>query len=293
MSAGSAGRVSTLERRSRLLLRFYPAAYRSERGEEIIGTLLDATPPGRAWPLPRDIRGLAVGGVRVRAAINRRNTTTANLRIAVLAGVTAYLAYSVAGMLSSLLVAARHGHIDLRGTRPVPFDWPLLVVAASVVVTLVLAWLGRRRAIVVAGAVPAVAALAGAGGWRTDVVTELACLAALIALAGRGRPDRQWLWLVGPIALAQLLTSVGPAGSGAAAGVGLLLTAAIASIAWLAIDARPAIAIVVFLLAAAIDNLATGVFSDLPLLGICTVVAVPALWLLRRQSAHAGRPTQT
>jgi hypothetical protein len=40
-------RVSAFERRARMLLRAYPAAYRHERGEEIIGTLLEATPANR------------------------------------------------------------------------------------------------------------------------------------------------------------------------------------------------------------------------------------------------------
>jgi hypothetical protein len=50
--------MSRLERRCELLLRAYPATYRKARGEEIIGTLLEATPPERSWPLLRDIRGL-------------------------------------------------------------------------------------------------------------------------------------------------------------------------------------------------------------------------------------------
>ncbi|MGB6453627.1 MAG: hypothetical protein WBH47_03965, partial [Streptosporangiaceae bacterium] len=60
--------MPVLERHCRLLLRAYPAAYRQDRGEEIIGTLLEATPAGRSWPLHRDIRGLVVGGLRARAA---------------------------------------------------------------------------------------------------------------------------------------------------------------------------------------------------------------------------------
>jgi hypothetical protein len=175
MSAGGEDRMSTLERRCRLLLRLYPVAYRSERGEEILGTLLEATPEVRTWPLPRDIRGLAIGGLRARAAINGRNTMAANLRVAVLVGVAAYLAYDVAGYLGALVL--------------------------------------------------------------------------------------------------------------------------VVSIAWLAIDARPAIAMVAILLGiwrpAAINNLATGILSELPFLGICAAVAAPALWLLHRQSAHAGPPTQT
>jgi hypothetical protein len=78
MSANGENRMSPFERHCGLLLRAYPAAYRSERGEEIIGTLLETTPEGRAWPRPRDIRSLVVGGLSARAALNRRNTTASS-----------------------------------------------------------------------------------------------------------------------------------------------------------------------------------------------------------------------
>jgi hypothetical protein len=58
--------VSSLERRCRRLLRAYPAWYRRERAEEMLGTLLEASPPGRGWPSFRDTRALITGGLRVR-----------------------------------------------------------------------------------------------------------------------------------------------------------------------------------------------------------------------------------
>jgi hypothetical protein len=61
--------VTLLERRCRLLLRAYPAWYRRERAEEMLGTLLEATPPGRRWPSFRDARGLIIGGLRVRGLV--------------------------------------------------------------------------------------------------------------------------------------------------------------------------------------------------------------------------------
>ncbi|GAA2630497.1 hypothetical protein GCM10010399_73060 [Dactylosporangium fulvum] len=59
-----------LERRYRMLLRVYPAAYRAERGQEIIDTYLDLAAPGRRWPSPADAADLARGGLRqhLRAA---------------------------------------------------------------------------------------------------------------------------------------------------------------------------------------------------------------------------------
>ena len=58
--------MSSLERRCRRLLRAYPAWYRRGRGEEMLDTLLEASPPGRRWPSFRDTRALMIGGLRVR-----------------------------------------------------------------------------------------------------------------------------------------------------------------------------------------------------------------------------------
>jgi hypothetical protein len=93
--------MSPLERRCRLLLRAYPPAYRRDRGEEILGTLLEATPAGRAWPRLRDVRSVAIGGLRERAAQNRHLTTAANVRTAALVGVTLYLVVSASGFLGA------------------------------------------------------------------------------------------------------------------------------------------------------------------------------------------------
>lgn len=58
--------MSSLERRCRWLLLTYPAWYRRERAGEMLGTLLEASPPGRRWPSVRDARALVIGGLRVR-----------------------------------------------------------------------------------------------------------------------------------------------------------------------------------------------------------------------------------
>jgi hypothetical protein len=61
--------VSPLERRCRWLLRAYPAWYRRKRSEEMLGTLLEASPRGRNWPSFRDARALVIGGLRVRGRV--------------------------------------------------------------------------------------------------------------------------------------------------------------------------------------------------------------------------------
>src|ERR1700739_3484547 len=92
-------RMNTLERRSRVLLTAYPAEYRRERGEEILGTLLEATPQGRAWPVARDVLALMIGGLRARAAANRRLTAAADIRLGVPLGVAIMMSTSAAAFL--------------------------------------------------------------------------------------------------------------------------------------------------------------------------------------------------
>ncbi|HEY6275182.1 MAG TPA: hypothetical protein VIX86_02515, partial [Streptosporangiaceae bacterium] len=120
--------MTRLERRGRLLLRAYPAGYRRERGEEILGTLLEATPAGRAAPLPRDSWALVMGGLRARAAHNRRLSTAASLRLAALLGASVYLSFSASRYLLG--------------------GWPAAPVALLLCVAALLPWLGRRPAVI-------------------------------------------------------------------------------------------------------------------------------------------------
>ncbi len=61
--------MTPLQRRCCLLLRAYPAWYRRERAGEMLGTLLEASLPGRSWPSVRDARALVIGGLRVRGLV--------------------------------------------------------------------------------------------------------------------------------------------------------------------------------------------------------------------------------
>ena len=58
--------MTPLERRCRWLLLTYPVWCRRRRGEEMLGTLLEASPPGGRWSSFRDARALITGGLRVR-----------------------------------------------------------------------------------------------------------------------------------------------------------------------------------------------------------------------------------
>jgi hypothetical protein len=77
-----------LERRARALLRTYPAEYRHGRAEEIIGTLLEAAPPGQSFPAAREAWSLIAGGRHARAVANRRPGVKANVRLALLLGIS-------------------------------------------------------------------------------------------------------------------------------------------------------------------------------------------------------------
>ena len=294
--------MSRLERHCQLLLRAYPAAYREARGEEILGTLLEATPPGRSWPLPRDIRCLFVGGLRARAAQPRQFSAGANLRVATVAGVAAYLAFSASGFLSSYLRSAfvpdlaQAAVVSPRGVAELnaPFGWPLAAVVLSLIpVALVL--MSRRRVVVLLGALPAAAATCYAGPWQDiGVGSTVVALAALAALAGHAeRLSWRLFWPLGLLAIVPLPVPV--AGGLDTVLAGLILAAlavTILSMAWMVIDARPAIATAVILLAIqlslTISLLATGdrsVVSPLFALGMIAIAAV-AVWRLRRQSAR-------
>src|SRR5215471_6000904 len=101
--------ASRLERRIRLLLRAYPPGYRAERGEEMLGTLLEATPDGRGWPSARDSWSLLAGGIRARRAANRQPGPAANLRQAVVFGLVLYLSVESAGFFIPNPLTRAHG----------------------------------------------------------------------------------------------------------------------------------------------------------------------------------------
>ncbi len=281
--------MTALERHCRLLLLAYPAAYRRDRGEEIAGTLLEATPEGRSWPPARDIRSLVMGGFRARAAQNRRLPTVANLRIAALVGVVGYLAFSAIAYLWVALVT-------LTAPTGRPAGWLALAIAALVGTTVALAWVSSRRGVVVTAAFPAAVAVSLAGAWRPAAfgwpVTELACLAAVVLLAGRDeRPGNRWLWPVGLVAAVPFVSGLVP-GVGTRVFGALLVALGILSVLWIVVDARPAIATAILLLAfwlpSGIDNLTKGIgiAPGVPLLVIVTAVAAIGVWRLHRQSAR-------
>ena len=183
-----------------------------------------------------------------------------------------------------------------------------------------LAWLSRHRVVVLAGALPAAAATCYVapreGVFVGSAVVCLVCLAALVALAGYPeRPGWRWSWPVGLAAIAPLPLAVaerfavyiateaqaelGPIFQAGPMLAMLLLALCVLSIIWLVIDARPAVAMAVFLAAmqlpVTIGFLAMGAGNQVATLYLLVVLAVlaAAVWRLRRQSAHSRRTAPT
>jgi hypothetical protein len=290
--------VTALERRCRLLLHAYPAWYRRERGEEILATLLQASPPGRGWPALRDARALIMGGLRVRAWRAQNPGMTASLHQAVLAGAALALLWYIAGDLAieteQLILAWTHI------TTLQPHIGPWIGADALTLAAVAAAWFAPRPAI----AVLALAAAAAQEYWsgRIMAIQPAGLLILLAILApGRNRPPRSWLWLAGALAAAHLLDQ--------ATGVRPLLpiynainpTLTVvpwivlgAAVLWAAVDARPAIAMAVWLastyLVIALLEILDQVGDlrpwewQMPAAG-SAILAAAATWRLRRQAA--------
>ena len=296
-----------LERRARALLRAYPADYRHGRAEEIIGTLLEAAPPGRSFPTAREAWSLIAGGRHARAARNRRPGVKANLRLALLLGISIYLSAEFGLILAGVVLGffPGEGRFWLTDTQ--------LALGAAVALA---PWLGSRAA-ATALAIPAGALVAhldlrgNHGGAATMSVAELLIvMAALAALSGGPvRLPRSWLWLPGafPLTLAagRLLSLLHVLGAGPDLldylEVGALVLLAVVVICWLVSDPRPAFAVcLAALLQVVMIALPELVFGDyflidqlefsLIVFAVVLPVLLPAAWLLlRRQTAPSPR----
>ena len=190
--------ASLLMRHTRLLLRCYPGAYRAHRGEEILGTLLDTTRPGRGWPPPREVASVIGGGLRARQAANLDQGLRASLRhVGILAA-----AMILGGNPAFLLFVVGE---QITGPLSGPFarlEPGLALESLLVAIALAAAWCGRRWP--VAAAAAAVAAVDGhlvVSGRATEMAAEagvptVLVLVALLLLTRRAeRPPVSLLWL--------------------------------------------------------------------------------------------------
>jgi len=297
-------RMTHLERRARLLLRVYPAVYRRERGEEIIGTLLE-TSADRTGPRLRDVCALFVGGLKAIAAQNRQRTVGANLRVAVMAGLAIYTAFWFATYIDGVVL----GFVWIGPGSAPPIGWTTWAAAMTALLagaTVILAWTAPRVGRL-AGALAAGAVIVFAVANHDTLLAHLGQvlgLAGLAALAPRAwHPSRHWLWLPGVLAVSPLVEL--------ALGYGWLgytwpryalefslLAVAAAGILWTWIDARLMFAVLTFFALTAVQmavmEIPYGLVDPVMLLVllVTTTLTLASGWLLRRQSARAIRASQ-
>lgn len=302
-----------LERRARRLLRAYPADYRADRGEEIISTLLEATPPGRDWPPSREAASLVTAGLHARRAASLRQGLAASLRQIAVVGAVVYLAQLPTQATGAAVWGARRGHFLYTWSYQLPF-FELAILAIAL---LAAAWSGRRWLV----AVVAVAALILAVFWTArmqewDLMLVLAEFAGptvpvfLVFARRTERPPASLLWLLFmPVAVAsaESLANVYPALYAAPTArttllfpydSGLALVTVIVAVCWLATDVRPLAGLVLaftvtrvmygFVYASSAGTASTDVIT----LWITALVALACAlaWLLRRRT-RACPPT--
>ena len=289
-----------LERRARTLLRAYPAEYRHGRAEEIIGTLLEAAPPGQSFPSAREAWSLIAAGWHARAARNRRPGVKANVRLALLLGISIYLSFYFGLGLAGSVLGFFPGQSWLTNTT--------LALGTAMALA---PWLGSRAAVtalaIPAGALVAYGDLRGNSYTITSVAELLVVMAALAALSGGPvRLPRSWLWLpcASPLVLAagRVLSLQRTPRLEASLELGALSLLAVVVVCWLITDARPAFALcLAVLLGAVISTLPTLVADEslmswaleflLIVFAIVLPVLLPAAWLLlRRQKTPSPRP---
>jgi hypothetical protein len=129
--------VSALERHCGWLLHAYPRWYRRERAGEMLGTLLEASPPGRGWPSFRDARALVIGGLRIRGW----TWLLSMVWVAAGAVITGYIFYYTTGPFISA---------DIDGTGIIGYNAGPAAVQIVAVLALV-AWVALPLPIFIAG----------------------------------------------------------------------------------------------------------------------------------------------
>jgi len=227
--------MTSYERWCRVLLKSFPADYRAERGEEIVGVLLDGAEPRRRWPSSRTAADLVGAGLRSRARLSTQGrgsvTVIEGLRLAAIAGLCLQAAFSVAmvahnahdGSIFYLIntgwSTAAHGRLAaiwvvafvlVVAGLPRLAIIPSVMGSAGVVILLVINFHGRN--------------LDGAGLSQILLAVEMTLLGVVPTVSLVGASTRRSpttgrhspLWLVAFVALAALLsrltTGVGIAG---------------------------------------------------------------------------------
>jgi hypothetical protein len=199
--------TARLERRYRRLLRAYPADYRAERGDEIVGTYLDTVGAERRWPHARDVADLLAGGFRqhLRARHGRGLETGAPL--------AATLALAAGTVLAAFWLLWIEVYPAPAGHSPAAVAWLAWLAAALVAAVRP----GRAARVAVLVALVATVAVAGAplAGQHRPPLLVLVPQAALglvgLALPVRPGPAGRLLPLLAGLATAAFVLLAGPA----------------------------------------------------------------------------------
>lgn len=97
-----------LELGYRRLLRRYPAAYRAQREEEILATLMEAAQPGRDRPTMRERLDLTLGALRTQLRMSLRPTIEAGAAAVALPAALLLVGMLAASLLGIIAAAVMH-----------------------------------------------------------------------------------------------------------------------------------------------------------------------------------------
>lgn len=204
------GERDRLERRYRRLLLAYPALYRAQRGDEIVGTYLVSADSDRRWPSVADIADVLRGGVRQHLRARGAAGLTAGVSVAATFALPAAVALAALWLAwiellpaPSWQVAAQFGPFRSLGAA-VWIAWLVSGVAALAPPARITRWF-VLAALVVTVAVEPVAALSGYDRPPLLVLVPQVALGAL-ALGWPTRPT--WTNRLLPAAIAVAALSV-------------------------------------------------------------------------------------
>ncbi len=139
-----------LERRYRRLLASYPPAYRAERSEEMIATLMSAAPTQRQWPPVADALDLGVHGLRTRLRLAARDLRTPLAADAAHHAALVTLAVAAAAAVATVVGVSFLGQTAVyRGALHRPYSAPARVAVglllAAMPAALIAAGCGLQR----------------------------------------------------------------------------------------------------------------------------------------------------
>jgi hypothetical protein len=232
-----------LERRYRLLLRVYPGEYRAERGDEILGTLLESAPVGRTMPSWRDTYTLVLAGLQVRALRNHRLSALANLRLAAMLSLAILLAALAGSRIGlGLRIAFAEPSYSPTMVRALGGVGDLVSFGIVSLIAVALIWFLPRVLsvpILLAAAIGTPQSLIENGRYSTAILIALAVLSAI----SRQRPPRSWLWMIAVLPAAEAIATRLPGTDGRMAMAVALAVVASAALVWIGTDARPGLAV--------------------------------------------------